>query len=56
MKKTRISVTLTQDYVEKLDKLVEEGLYLARGEIIREALRDIFRGHELLQSTKEASG
>ena len=33
--KQRISVTMTQAYVEVLDRLVEEGLYLNRGQVIR---------------------
>lgn len=41
--KTRISVTVTQAYVEGLNKLVEDGVYLSRGEIILEALRLLFR-------------
>ena len=38
-----ISVTVTQAYVEGLNKLVEDGVYLKRGEIILEALRLLFR-------------
>lgn len=41
--KTRISVTLTRPYVEALDLLVEEGVYLGKGEIVLEALRSFFR-------------
>jgi len=43
--KTRVSVTMTKAYVEALDHLVEEGLYLGRGDIILEALRLLFRRH-----------
>jgi len=39
MKKTRVSVTMTKPYIEFLDRLVAQGLYLTRGEIILEALR-----------------
>lgn len=35
----RISVTITKAYVDALDYLVEEGIYLTRGEIILDALR-----------------
>ena len=45
--KTRVSVTLTRPYVEALDRLVEEGIYLSRGEIVMEALRSLFRRHGL---------
>ncbi len=37
--KTRIGVTVTPAFVEGLNKLVEKGLYLNRGESILEALR-----------------
>jgi len=43
--KTRVSVTMTKAYVEALDHLVEEGLYLGRGDIILDALRLLFRRH-----------
>jgi len=45
VEKTRISVTMTKAYVDALDHLVEEGLYLNRGEIVLEALRHLFRSH-----------
>ena len=45
--KQRISVTMTQAYVEVLERLVEEGLYLNRGQIVREGLRYVFRGYGL---------
>lgn len=43
MERTKLDVTMPQDFIDVLDRLVEEGLYLNRGEIIREALRDHFR-------------
>ena len=46
-KKTRVSVTLSDLYLEAIDLLVEEGLYLNPGEIFREALRRIFRAHKI---------
>jgi len=39
VKKTRVSVTMTEPYVEALDRLVEEGIYFTRGEAVLEALR-----------------
>ncbi len=42
-KRTRVSVTMTQPYVDALDKLVAQGLYLNRGEIVLDALRQYFR-------------
>ena len=41
--KTRVSVTLTKAYLDALDRLVEEGIYLSKGEIILEALRSLLR-------------
>jgi len=43
--KIRVSVTMTKPYVDALDGLVEQGLYLGRGEAILEALRGLFRGY-----------
>ena len=43
--KTRISVTVTKLYLDSLDCLVEKGVYLGRGEIILEALRNLLRQH-----------
>ena len=61
VEKTRISVTLTRPYVDALDRLVEEGIYLSKGEIIMEALRRLFRRHglepfRLLEGPLEESG
>ena len=43
VEKTRVSVTLTRPYVDALDRLVAEGVYLSRGEAVLEGLRIIFR-------------
>lgn len=45
MKKTRVSVTMTKPYLDALDRLVEEGVYLTKGEIVLEALRRLFQGY-----------
>lgn len=45
--KTRVSVTMTKTYVEALDLLVDKGIYLARGEAVLEALRDLFGEHQI---------
>ena len=45
MEKKRISVTLTEAYLDALDLLVERGVYLGRGEIVLEALRNLLRQH-----------
>lgn len=47
--RTRVNVTLTQIYVDGLNHLVDEGLYLNRGEIFLTALRVLFRRHGLEQ-------
>jgi len=36
---------MTEPYLEALDLLVERGVYLGRGEIILEALRNLLRQH-----------
>ena len=36
---------MTRVYLDALDRLVEEGIYLGRGEAILEALRGLFRGY-----------
>lgn len=41
--KTRISVTITKPYLDALDRLVEEGIYLSKGDIILEALRNLLK-------------
>ena len=45
--KTRVSVTMTTPYVEALDSLVKDGLYLNRGEAILEALRIFLRNEKI---------
>ena len=41
--KFRLSITMPDPYVEALDGLVERGIYLSRGEIVLEALRNLFK-------------
>ena len=45
--KRRLSLTLTRRYVEALDQLVEEGIYLEHQVAIRDALRLLFRVHRI---------
>ncbi len=45
--RTRISLTLKRVYIEALDQLVEAGLYVNPQEIIKDALRRIFRHYEI---------
>ena len=58
----KLDVTMTQVYIDALDRLVEEGLYLDRGEVILEALRVLLREHgiepfctEFAKEKKESS-
>lgn len=41
--KIRVSVTMTRSYVDALDSLVEEGIYMGRGEAILDSLRIFLR-------------
>jgi len=45
--KRRVTLTLTKSYVEALDRLVEEGIYLEHQVAIRDALRLLFRHHKI---------
>jgi len=45
--KKRFSVTLTTAYVEALDGLVDVGVYLDLQDVIRDALRRLFRSHRI---------
>ena len=45
--KRRISLTLTKSYVEALDRLVDDGIYLEHQVAIRDALRLLFRFHKI---------
>ncbi|GAH35557.1 unnamed protein product [marine sediment metagenome] len=43
--RVRITLTLTKVYVDALDRLVEEGLYMEHQVAIRDALRHLFQFH-----------
>lgn len=43
MERRRVYLTLTQPYLDALDYLVEEGIYLNIQEAIRDSLRITFR-------------
>ena len=53
--KKRISVTMTKQYLDALDLLVERGVYLGRGEIILEALRNLLRQHGVEPFTEKGA-
>ncbi len=44
---TRISLTLTNVYIEALDKLVDVGVYADRAEAVKDGLRRVFRSYEM---------
>jgi len=54
--KIRVSVTLTKPYLDALDRLVKEGVYLSKGEIIMESLRSLFRSYGMEQFTTKGAG
>lgn len=41
--KKRVCVTLTEPYLDALDRLVQKGVYVDRAELIKDALRRLFR-------------
>ncbi|GAG76961.1 unnamed protein product [marine sediment metagenome] len=47
VEQVEIDVYLTKEEIANLDYLVEKGIYLNRGEYIREGLRALFRHHGL---------
>jgi len=52
--KTRLSVTVTGLYVDRLDCLVEMGIYLDPQDAIRDSLRRTFRAYGLEPFTDKA--
>jgi len=51
----RFSVTLTPPYVERLNRLVEAGLFLDHQEVIRIALRRLFQNQGIPLTLEEAT-
>lgn len=41
--KKRVCVTLTKPYLDALGRLVDEGVYVDRGKVMKDALRRLFR-------------
>jgi hypothetical protein len=52
--KLRVSVTMTKPYVDGLNDLVEEGIYLSRGDAILEAIRRLLRSYGKKPFTSES--
>ena len=42
-KRATLRVTLTRPYLEAVDRLIREGLYVSRVEVVKDALRRLFR-------------
>lgn len=45
--RTRIGTTLTKSYLDAMDWLIGEGVYLSRGEVMLDALRRLFDKYEI---------
>jgi len=43
--KKRLSVTVTGTYVNRLNHLVKEGIFMTQGEVFRESLRRTFKAY-----------
>jgi len=43
----RVSFILTQPYIEAMDRLIQEGVYISRAEVVKDALRWLFRHYEI---------
>ena len=56
MEKKRVSITLTKDLVDILDRLVKTGAYLNQGEVFRAGLRLIMEKHGIILLAEEAEG
>ncbi len=56
IKKLRLSVIMSDQYVKILEDLVERGIYLNRGEAIRAGISLLFKSHNLEFVEKESEG
>ena len=45
--KKRVCVILTKPYVEAMDRLIQGEVYVNRAEMIKDALRRLFRHYEI---------
>lgn len=48
-----ISVKLPEAYIKKMNKLIKEGRFTSRSELIRYALLDLFRKEEEIEKTEK---
>lgn len=56
VKKKRIYVALSKPYLDRLDHLRRNGIYLRRSSAFRAALRLLFRAHGIPLTVEEAAG
>jgi len=54
--KTRVSVTFTSQFIERMDRLVREGFDLDRQALIRSAVSDYLEKRGLPLTLEEAEG
>ena len=54
-KRTRFSVTLTPPYIERMERLVKAGIFLDNQEIIRLAMRRLFKEQGIPMTIEEAA-
>ncbi len=47
MHKKRVDVLMAGPYLEGMDLLIKDGLYESKAEIIKDALRRLFRNYEI---------
>lgn len=55
MEYSKLNFTLPKDIVDAMDRLVEKGIYRDRAEIVREALRNLYRRHGIEPFCKEVA-
>ncbi len=51
--RTRIGLTLTKVYLDALDQLVDEGVYMEHQTVIRDAMRRLFQFHGIEPFSKK---
>lgn len=56
VKKKRIYVALSKDYLDGIDHLKRKGVYLRRSSAIRAGLRLLFKAHGISHYLMEAEG
>jgi len=53
MRKKRIDVVMGSPYLDSMDLLIKDGLYESKAEIIKDALRRLFRNYEIMLVSEE---